>query len=232
MAVGLWVAFFAGLVSFVSPCVLPLIPTYVLFLTGQSAIQYEHGRRQVAWGAVFQALLFVLGFGMVFVAFGLTASAFGHFLNRYEVTVREVAGIIVVVMGLQVAGLIQIPGLSTDRSVEVSGIGRGGLRSLLVGMAFSAGWTACIGPILASILLVAAQSTHMWTGALLLATYSLGLGLPFLAVAAALGNMKPLLRRVSPYLTLISQVSGGLLVVLGVMLYTGVFARLSALFSG
>lgn len=229
-AVGAAVAFGAGLASFLSPCVLPLIPSYIAYLAGGTLTDLETAptpamRRKV----MVNAASFVGGFAVVFVLLGLSASAVGRFLLYNQVLLRQVGGVLVILFGLSMMGIFRLGFLQREKRVQLRPKGTGPLGSLLLGMAFSAGWTPCIGPILASILILASNSASVWQGAGLLAVYSAGLGIPFLITAASLGWFLKFSHRLRPIMGRIEFISGVLLVIVGILIYTNSFARLSAL---
>jgi cytochrome c-type biogenesis protein len=220
---GLFVAFAAGLLSFLSPCVLPLVPSYIGFLTGMSLSEMS-GRRRVALG---HALLFVLGFSLVFVLLGASATALGRALNYYQLWLQRIGGVLIIGFGLVCLGVIRAGFLSGERRVQVEHKPVGYLGSALVGMAFGAGWTPCIGPVLGAILGLAATSQDLGRGMLLLAAYSAGLALPFLAAALALDSFLGWFQRFRRYLPWVMRVSGVLLIFVGVLMVTGEFTRLA-----
>ncbi|MBE3588768.1 MAG: sulfite exporter TauE/SafE family protein [Thermoanaerobacteraceae bacterium] len=226
--VSLGMAFLAGVVSFLSPCVLPLIPTYMTYLTGVSVTELtapEGARLRLS--LLVNALLFIAGFTLVFLAFGISASALGKLLIRHQDLLRQVSGVLIILFGLYMAGLLPFNWLLREKRVHFLPRRAGGVNSLLMGMAFSAGWTPCTGPILASILLLAGQSASLWTGAGLLLIYSLGLALPFLAAALALGFLVQGLQRHAALLPLIARAGGWLMIGVGLLVLTNSFGRLS-----
>ncbi len=223
------VAFFAGLASFISPCILPLVPAFLAYLTGSVVTLDDRRRANVRAKAFVSALVFVAGFTIVFVAFGLSASAIGRFLIRHQLIVQRLSGAAIVFFGLNMTGVLRIGALGKERRLAFEWNRRGWIGSLLLGMAFSAGWTPCVGPILASILIMAGSSASMRYGALLLAVYSLGLALPFLAAAASLGWLENLLKRHSEELALVTKIGGWVLVAIGVLTATGALSRLSGM---
>ncbi|MFZ5631690.1 MAG: cytochrome c biogenesis CcdA family protein [Bacillota bacterium] len=228
MNITLGMAFLAGLVSFLSPCVLPLVPTYLTYLTGASVTELsapETARLRLA--VLANALLFVTGFSLVFLAFGLSASALGKLLIRHQDLLRQVSGVLIIIFGLHMAGLLQFNRLMREKRIHFVPRRAGRLNSLLMGMAFSAGWTPCIGPILASILLLAGQSASLLTGAYLLAMYALGMALPFIMAALALGWLVGALRRHASLLPLMAKIGGWLMIGTGLLVLTNSFARLS-----
>ncbi|KKM11443.1 hypothetical protein SY88_08460 [Clostridiales bacterium PH28_bin88] len=228
--VSLGLAFVAGLVSFVSPCVLPLIPTYLSYLTGVSVreltIRQAPALRARVW---WNALAFIGGFSLVFIAFGLSVSTLGQLLAQHQALLRRASGALIVLFGLHMTGLIKIGVLQRERRTGYTPRRAGILNSLLMGMAFSAGWTPCIGPVLGSILLLAGNSGSVWAGGYLLAAYSLGLAVPFLTAALAVEPLMKRLRRYSHLLPLVSVAGGVLMIVVGVMVFTNYFSRLSGL---
>ena len=220
---GLFVAFAAGLLSFLSPCVLPLVPSYIGFLTGMSLPEMS-GRRRVA---LLHALLFILGFSLVFVLLGASATALGRALNYYQLWLQRIGGVLIIAFGLVCLGVIKVGFLNQERRVQVEQRPVGYVGSALVGMAFGAGWTPCIGPVLGAILSLAATSQDLSRGMLLLAVYSAGLAVPFLAAAVALDSFLEWFQRFRRYLPWVMRVSGVLLIFVGVLMVTGEFTRLA-----
>jgi cytochrome c-type biogenesis protein len=223
-SLGLFVAFAAGLLSFLSPCVLPLVPSYIGFLTGMSLPEMAARRRVV----LTHALLFVLGFSLVFMLLGASATALGRALNYYQQWLQRIGGTLIVLFGLVCLGVIKAPFLYQERRVvrlEHKPVGY--LGSTLVGMAFGAGWTPCIGPVLGAILGLAATTQDLSRGLLLLAVYSAGLALPFVLAAVALDAFLDWFQRFRRYLPWVMRVSGVLLIVVGVLMVTGEFTRLA-----
>jgi cytochrome c-type biogenesis protein len=235
-AVPLFAAFLAGLLSFVSPCVLPLTPVYIARLVGPSIWEGQQAdkatRAALRRTTTLHAAAFVLGFTLTFIALGATASELGAFLSERQLALREIGGVLLVILGAHVAGLIRIPGLNLERRFSVQ-VGQSSYAaSLLIGLIFALGWTPCVGPILASILVIAAQSQGLGAGVLLLAIYSLGLGLPFLALGLAFDHLAPLLKRLTPHLRVIELVTGGLLAFMGVAIFFNWLFVLNSLFGG
>ncbi|WP_034634747.1 cytochrome c biogenesis CcdA family protein [Desulfofundulus thermocisternus] len=227
--VTLGAAFLAGLVSFLSPCVLPLIPTYLAYLAGVSVTELAApGTARLRLLLLTNALLFVAGFSLVFVALGLSASALGKLLLRHQNLLRQVSGVLIIFFGLHMAGLLRLKWLMKEKRVHFIPQKAGWLNSLLMGMAFSAGWVPCIGPVLASILLLAGQSESLTRGVCLLASYSLGMALPFLAAALGAGYLMQVLRRHASLLPVVARAGGWLLVGMGLLVLSNAFARLSS----
>jgi cytochrome c-type biogenesis protein len=216
-------AFFAGLVSFLSPCVLPLVPPYLVYLTGATLddLAEAQDRPGLVKRAVLLALVFVAGFSTVFVLLGASASMVGHLVRVHSTTLAMVAGVAIIVMGLHFLGLFRIPLLYRQAKVDMAPPKAGPVGAYVMGLAFAFGWTPCIGPVLAAILAVAASEMTVHKGAGLLAVYSAGLGIPFLLAAFAI---KPFLRfaaAVKHRLRLVEMAMGLLLVVTGVAFLTG-----------
>ena len=211
----------AGLISFLSPCVLPLVPPYLCFLAGASVEELAAGGASRAKRDVLiAAALFVAGFSTVFVSLGATASVFGALLNRYSAELSFVAGLAIIVMGLHFAGLLRLSFLYREARLQVSRP-PGLWSAYLMGLAFAFGWTPCIGPILAAILTYASAEETVFKGAGLLAVYSLGLGVPFMAAALAMGPFMGFLQRFKAHLGKVERVAGVLLMFAGFMFLTG-----------
>jgi cytochrome c-type biogenesis protein len=221
-------ALVAGTLSFLSPCVLPLVPPYLIYLTGTSLERFADAETRPRAGreTLAAALLFVLGFSTVFVTLGASASAIGAVLRAYSGELAIVAGIVIIVMGLHFLGLTPIALLMQQKRFEVARpVGLWG--AYLMGLAFALGWTPCIGPILAAILAVAASEDTVARGAGMLAVYSLGLGIPFLIAAFAVENFAAFLARFRAHLRLVEKAMGGLLVLTGVAFLTGAITQAS-----
>ena len=221
-------ALIAGLVSFLSPCVLPLVPPYLVFLTGTSLERFadKEPEPRVRRETVAAAALFVLGFSTVFVALGASASAIGSLVRAYSGPLATIAGIIIIVMGLHFLGITPIAPLHRQKRLEVAKpVGLWG--AYVIGLAFAFGWTPCIGPILAVILAVAASEQTVAKGASLLAVYSLGLGIPFVIAAFAIEPFAAFLARFKKHLARVEHVMGALLVLTGVAFLTGSVTQMS-----
>jgi cytochrome c-type biogenesis protein len=218
----------AGMLSFLSPCVLPLVPPYLVYLTGASLERFADAEPEprVRRETLAAALLFVLGFSTVFVALGASASAVGALLRAYSGELAILAGAAIIVMGLHFLGLTPIALLMREKRLEVAKpVGLWG--AYLMGLAFALGWTPCIGPILAAILAVAASEETVTRGASMLAVYSLGLGIPFLLAAFAVESFAAFLARFRAHLGLVEKAMGGLLVLTGVAFLTGTVTQAS-----
>lgn len=226
--VTLFGTFGAGLLSFVSPCVLPLVPPYLAFIAGASLDElsgagYEAARRRV----FLAALAFVAGFSSVFVAMGATASVFGQLVRSHLDVLAPAAGVIVIVMGLHFLGLFRIPLLYREARVAVERRPAGPLGAYLIGLAFGFGWTPCIGPVLAAVLSVAAARDTVGQGAGLLAVYAAGLGVPFLAAAAFSQPFMKTMARFRTHMGTVEKITGVLLIATGIAFLTGGIERLS-----
>lgn len=225
-SVGFTAAFVAGLLSFLSPCVLPLIPAYLSFMTGLTTSELGGEQRSTARVMV-PALLFVAGFSLIFVALGASASVLGQFLVEYRDIAGKIGGLLVIAFGVFMLGIIKVPWLYGEARVDMSASRKfGRAAAFVMGMSFAAGWTPCVGPILAAILGLAGTSGNAAQGALLLLAYSLGLGVPFLAFALLFDRVKPLMRWLNQHSLIINRVAGVLLIVVGLLIFTG---RLGAL---
>jgi cytochrome c-type biogenesis protein len=226
--VTLLAALLAGLVSFLSPCVLPLVPPYLVYLAGTSLERLADREPEplVKRDAVIAAALFVAGFSTVFVMLGASASAVGALIRIYSAELAIVAGVVIIVMGLHFLGITPIALLHRQKRMEVAKpVGLWGAYAM--GLAFAFGWTPCIGPILAAILAVAASEQTVAQGAGLLAVYSLGLGIPFLLAAVAIEPFAALLARFRRHLVHVERVMGGLLVLTGIAFLTGFVTQAS-----
>jgi len=222
------VAFAAGLLSFLSPCVLPLIPSYVGFLTGMSVQEAERRR----WTALLHGLWFVAGFSLVFVLLGAAASAVGGLLREYQVWLGRVGGVLVILFGMYLLGILRPAFLMRERRIQLARKPLGYFGSGVVGFTFGAAWTPCIGPILGGILTLAATQAGLAAGMMLLAVYALGLALPFLLTALALDRFLVWFQRFRPYIVWVDRIAGGMLIVLGILLVTDSFTLLAGYLQG
>ena len=227
-SVGIAISFAAGLLSFLSPCVLPLVPSYIGFLTGMTLGEMADRRR----AALIHALLFVAGFSLIFMLLGASATALGRALNYYQIWLQRAGGVLIIAFGLFCLGVFKAGFLTQERRFHLERKPLGYLGSALVGMAFAAGWTPCIGPVLGGILGLAATSSDVSRGMLLLGVYSAGLAVPFLIAAVALESFLDWFQRFRRYLPWVMRVSGVLLIVVGLLLVTGEFTRLAGWLQG
>ncbi len=222
-AIGPLVALSAGLLSFLSPCVLPLVPSYLGFLTGMT-IEEMSGRRNLAF---WHALAFVLGFSLVFIALGAGATAIGATLAYHKQTVARIGGALLIVFGLYTMGAFRLGVFDRERRLHLERKPMGFLGSGLVGVTFAAGWTPCLGPILGGILSLAGVSGDVGRGVTLLSFYSLGLAVPFLVAALAVDRFRGWFTSFRRWLPWVQRVSGVLLILVGILLVSGEFTRLA-----
>src|SRR5438105_1760262 len=221
----------AGMISFVSPCVLPLVPAYLGFITGRSADELQGARGQARVMILTQGLAFVLGLAVIFALLGASASILGQMLLQNQERLYQVGGVIVVVFGLQMLGITRISLLArTARVAEVTpNVQRSHLGAFAMGLAFGAGWTPCVGPFLAGLLGLASQQQTVGAGVLLLLIYALGLGVPFLLAGLAVNRSLNVMRGIRPHMLAIERVSGALLIGMGILLFTQQLTRITSL---
>jgi|AntRauTorckE6833_2_1112554.scaffolds.fasta_scaffold00332_3 cytochrome c-type biogenesis protein len=210
------IAFSAGLLSFLSPCVLPLIPSYIAFLLGDYSDQKKKDKNY----SIIPALLFILGFTIVFVLLGLSATFLGKFLIRNQAILRKISGIIIIIFGLHISGIIKLKWLYYEKKLSIKPKSNKYLQSLILGFGIALAWTPCIGPILSSILILAGNSQNIYAGALLLFVYALGFALPFLITALAAKKILPAIKKMNKYLNYINIVSGIVIIILGILIFT------------
>jgi cytochrome c-type biogenesis protein len=217
--IGYITAFLGGLLSFLSPCVLPLIPSYVSFITGISFDDFKHGdRARIRKLTLINSFSFVVGFSTVFVLLGVSSSYVGKFLAIYYDHIRIIGGIIIIVLGLYVMGVLKLNFLAADKRLHLQSKPKGHFGSFIVGLTFGAGWTPCIGPILGSILLIASTTGSALQGFNLLLVYSLGLAVPFMATALAINSFLSHFSAIQKYMRIIMILSGLLLITFGIIL--------------
>jgi cytochrome c-type biogenesis protein len=214
-------AAFAGALSFLSPCVLPLVPPYLVFISGISLDDLKRGSATNTRQVLLAALAFVLGFATVFVALGATASYVGQVLRDQLPLLARIAGLFIIIMGLNFLGVFKLGFLSREARYQQESKPVGLLGAYAIGLAFAFGWTPCIGPVLAAILSLAASTESVGKGAMLLFVYSLGLGIPFVAAAAGINGFLGFFARFRSHIGAVEKVMGGLLVLAGVMFLTG-----------
>ena len=220
------VALVAGVISFLSPCVLPIVPPYLAFMSGVSLAEMEAGGR-ARLRAFTAALFFVLGLSTVFVLLGFTASWLGTFFLQNQLLLARISGVVVIVFGLHFLHVFRIPFLDREARIETGDTGGSAFGAYILGLAFAFGWTPCIGPQLGAILSMAASEASIARGTALLAVYAAGLGLPFLLAAIFLSRAMGLMNRIKRHMGLIEKVMGLLLVAVGLMLLTGAFSAFS-----
>lgn len=230
LEVSIGAALVAGVISFLSPCVLPLVPPYLCFITGTSLEELSRSGEEVSlqWRrTMLTALLFVLGFTTVFVLLGASASAIGQLLQSHMTFLAQVAGVIIIIMGLNFLGVLKIGLFKREARYHSKTRPAGLFGAYAIGLAFAFGWTPCIGPVLAAILSVAASEQDVVKGAGLLAVYSLGLGIPFLLAAAGVGSFLGFLQRFRNHLLTVERIMGVLLVLTGIVFLTGTMQEFS-----
>ena len=227
-SISIIVAFSAGLLSFLSPCVLPLVPVYLASLVGPEI--FEARSTGIRLPVFLHSLSFVFGFSLIFVTMGAIAGLTGFVINPSLALLNKISGSLLIAFGLFILVALKVPWLNYEKRLNLSlGSTTGYLRSFLIGATFSLAWTACVGPILGGILAIALNSATAWHGAYLLAFYSLGLGLPFLIIGVAFDSMVPLLKRIQRYSQIIHIISGLLLIVIGILILTNKILWFSSL---
>ena len=223
--------FFAGLLSFLSPCVLPLVPGYVSLISGTSVDQLQSADRKLSRTVLVNSLMFILGFSVVFIALGAVATGIGQFMNIYRRQLMQVAGVIIIIFGLHLIGVFKIKALLMDKRLhDVKGSGTA-IGAFLIGFAFAFGWTPCIGPILASVLAIAGSQDTVIKGVVLLAVYSAGLAVPFLLTSLGVERFLAFYSRFRRHLHTVEVVSGVFLVLVGALILTRHFTILSSYLS-
>ncbi|MBP1995079.1 cytochrome c biogenesis CcdA family protein [Paenibacillus eucommiae] len=225
-------AFSAGLLSFLSPCVLPLIPLYLSYIVGSSVAELTTNKQKL--NVVFKSILFILGFSIVFILLGVSVSSVSKLVSANLRIIQQIGGVLIVIFGLHMTGLFKIKWLYSEKRLLPSGSSGKNLGSILLGMAFAVGWTPCIGPILSSILIYAGSMQTIEKGVLLLAIYSLGLAVPFLLSALLIENLSIYLKKMSRYLPIVSIVSGVIMIVMGILVFTNkleIFSQYGGLFN-
>lgn len=222
-------AFVAGLLSFLSPCVLPLIPSYVTYITGLSFsdLKSEHPTHKVRQQTIIHSLLFIAGFTTVFVLLGASATYLGNFLQEHMNIVRKTGGALVVIFGIHVSGIFDMGILMGEKRFAIHSKPAGYLGSFIVGLAFAAGWTPCIGPILASILIVAATVDTVYHGMALLLIYSAGLGTPFFLSSLALHKFLSIFNRYKKFIRVFEIITGVFLIIVGILIFFNYLSILS-----
>lgn len=226
-------AFAAGVVSFLSPCVLPVVPSYLAFISGLSLGELTDGSTPgVRRRALFHSVLFVVGFSIVFLTMGLVGTAAGPAIAQALPWISRAGGGVMIAFGLFIAGVLKMPGLYRELRLHLESRPTGAIGSLVVGVAFGAGWTPCIGPVLGSILLYASLATTAGHGMMLLGTYAAGLGIPFIAASVGFNWFLAGSVRATTWILPLQRVAGTLLVIIGLLMITGRFADLTAFLAG
>ncbi len=223
-------AFFAGIASFLSPCVLPLVPGYISLISGASVEELQAQDRKLLKTVLLHSIMFILGFTLVFVSLGATATTLGHFLKIYRRQLSWLFGALIVVFGLHLIGIFKIKALYADKRLHSVQGGKSPIGAFVVGFAFAFGWTPCIGPILAAILGVASDADSVRKGIMLLFIYSMGLAIPFLITSVGINGFLGFYGRFRRYLGWVEIGSGVVLVLFGVLIFMGQFTLLSSYF--
>ena len=227
-SLGILVAFSAGLFSFLSPCVLPLFPSYLSFITGMSVDQLTNDASGARSTVLLHSIAFIAGFTTVFVSLGASFSAAGQFLFEYRDWIRIAGGALIIVFGLYIAGILRVGMFSRTKQLQVRNKPAGFLGSYLVGLTFAIGWTPCVGPILGSILTLASNDKTVQQGIALLFGYSAGLGVPFLLSSLALGGFLKFFKKYRPFIPTVERVAGVLLVAVGLLVVTNYYIVLNS----
>jgi cytochrome c-type biogenesis protein len=227
--ISIFIAFSAGFLSFASPCVLPLIPSYITYITGVSFkdLADAETRTKLRWATASHSLLFIMGFSTIFILMGASATYLGQLLTRYQYWIMKAGGVLIIILGVHFTGIINLPFLQMERRFELRKKPLGYVGSFLVGIIFAAGWTPCVGPILSTILLYASTSKSFTTGVVLLAFYSMGLGVPFFLSSLAINSFLSAFERIKRYMRVITIVSGLFLIGMGILLLTDTFQEIN-----
>lgn len=215
--ISLLLAFSSGLLSFLSPCVLPLVPIYLTYLTGSSVKEMDNKNKLTV---IYKSIGFTLGFSFIFIIMGISVTSLGQLFDSNKDIFRKIGGIIIIVFGLHIMGIIKVKTFYYEKTMFQPQKFKSGLSSFFIGMAFAIGWTPCIGPILASILIYAGSATTFTLGIKLLISYSIGLGIPFIVSGFLVDYISGYIKRFSKYFNIVSIVSGAILVFMGIMTFT------------
>jgi len=227
--ISLLVCFSAGFLSFISPCILPLIPSYLAFISGVSIEELTQGNfKSARLGVILNSVLFILGFSLVFIAFGASATFIGKILLQNKRIIEIIGGIIIIILGIHFTGLIRFKFLEREKTIHLTKKPLGYLGSFLVGTAFAAGWTPCVGPILASILTLAASTQNVMKGIIMLSFYSLGLGIPFFIAGLLIHKFFEYFKTIRKHFKVITVIGGIFLILIGIMLLSGAFSLINA----
>ncbi len=222
-------AFLAGLLSFFSPCILPLIPAYFTFITGLSIDELTESAKETSNKVILSTLVYVAGFSFVFIMMGASAFFLGNLIHEYSWVVRYMGGAIIIIFSLHLLGIINIKGLNFEKRFHVKEKPLHLMGVFLIGMAFGAGWSPCIGPVLGSILIVASNQNTIFDGMLLLALYSLGIAIPFILISIFITRMVETIKKATKYIIYINKATGILLLIVGILLITDKFKLLAGI---
>lgn len=231
-SVSYFMAFTAGLFSFISPCVLPVVPSYLCYITGLSfedLTDETESPKIVKWMIIKNSLMFIGGFSLVFILFGATATSLGQFLHMYQAAIRKIGGAVVVLFGLYIMGILKLSFLMADKRIHLQDKPAGLIGSFIVGVAFASGWTPCVGPILGTILLYASTSGSVSTGIFLLSAYSLGIGLPLFILSFGFNSFLAAYKKLIPYMKYINIISGAFMIFIGALIFSNSFTLLTSL---
>ena len=225
-----FIAFSAGILSFISLCVLLLVPSYVTYITGVSFKELTDvgAKAKLRWLTISHSLLFILGFSTIFILMGASASYLGQLLARYQYWIMKGGGVLIIILGIHFTGIINLPFLQMEKRFELRQKPLGYLGSFFVGLVFAAGWTPCIGPILSTILIYASTSKNFTTGVYLLALYSMGLGVPFFLSSLAFNSFLSAFEKIKRYMRAITIISGLFLIGIGILFLTNTFKEINA----
>jgi len=221
-------ALVAGFFSFMSPCILPLIPGYISFISGTTLSEMQNKQNQKR--IIFYSVYFIIGFSFVFILLGATATYIGSFLLMYKDIFNKIAGVIIIILGLHVAGVVKVRFLNVEKRIHVTGLKTSPWSAIIIGMAFAFGWTPCIGPWLAPILALAANEQTVSRGIILLTMYSIGLGIPFFLTALVVDKYFLVFNKIKKYFKQIEITAGILLILLGILIFTGQLSKVAYLF--
>jgi cytochrome c-type biogenesis protein len=226
------VAFSAGLITFLSPCILPVFPSYLAYITGISIdeLSHEKNSKRARKTVITNSLLFILGFSMIFVILGVSATFLGKFLSKNIRWLEIAGGVIVILLGMHFSGVFRLKFLDHEKRIHLQEKPLGLLGTVFVGMAFGAGWTPCVGPMLGAILAVAASTQDIFKGIIILISYSVGLGIPFLISGLLVHKFLEHFRKINKYFKIISMIGGVLLMIIGLLLITGYFSTIVSYF--
>jgi len=231
-SVSYFMAFTAGLFSFISPCVLPVVPSYLCYITGLSfddLTDETESPNTVKWMIIKNSLMFIAGFSLVFILFGATPPSLGQFLHIYQSSLRKIGGTIVILFGFYIMGVLKLKFLMSDKRIHLQDKPAGMIGSLIVGVAFASGWTPCVGPILGTILLYASTSDSVLNGILLLSAYSIGIGLPLFVLSFGFNSFLATYKKLIPYMKYINLVSGTFMIFIGALIFSNSFTMLTSL---
>ncbi|MBV1816650.1 cytochrome c biogenesis CcdA family protein [Clostridium cochlearium] len=226
--ISLFLAFSSGILSFLSPCVLPLVPIYLTYLTGSSIEEINNKNKLTV---IYKAVGFTLGFTLIFIIMGISVTSFGQLFDRNKDIFRKIGGIIIIVFGLHIMGVVKIKTFYYQKTMLQLPKFKSGLSSFFMGMAFAIGWTPCVGPMLASILIYAGNTKTLASGIKLLIAYSVGLGIPFIISGFLVDFISGYIKRFSKYFNVVSIVSGVILIFMGIMTFTNKMYIINNIFS-